>query len=233
MAQQLGWHLLDSGALYRLVAYAGQRRGIQAEDESGFAQIAHNLDVRFGADLQGEEQIWLGGQEVSRAIRTEQAGEGASKVAAMPAVRAALVDRQHAFATPPGLVADGRDMGTVIFPSADLKIFLTASADERARRRYKQLKDKGLGANLAALSQEIAERDRRDASRPIAPLKPADDAIIVDSTSMSIDAVVSRSARVGSRQTPREAGWDEVLISSAERRIKVLRAARERAAASG
>jgi CMP/dCMP kinase len=192
VAQQLGWHLLDSGALYRLVAYAGQRGGTQAEDESGFAQIAHNLDVKFGADLQGEEQIWLEGQEVSRAIRTEQAGEGASKVAAMPAVRAALVDRQHAFATPPGLVADGRDMGTVIFPSADLKIFLTASADERARRRYKQLKDKGLGANLAALSQEIAERDRRDASRPIAPLKPADDAIIVDSTSMSIEAVVSR-----------------------------------------
>jgi cytidylate kinase len=192
VARQLGWHLLDSGALYRLVAYAAQRQGTQAEDESGFAHIAQDLDVSFGADLQGEEQIWLAGQEVSRAIRTEQAGEGASKVAAMPAVRAALVDRQHAFATPPGLVADGRDMGTVIFPSADLKIFLTASADERAQRRYKQLKDKGLGANLAALSQEIAERDRRDASRPIAPLKPADDAIIVDSTSMSIEAVVAR-----------------------------------------
>jgi CMP/dCMP kinase len=197
VAQRLGWHLLDSGALYRLVAYAGQRRGIQAEDESGFARIALELDVRFGADLQGEEQIWLEGEEVSRSIRTEQAGEGASKVAAMPAVRAALVDRQHAFATPPGLVADGRDMGTVIFPSADLKIFLTASADERARRRYKQLKDKGLGANLAALSQEIAERDRRDASRSIAPLKPADDAIIVDSTSMSIESVVTRVLELG------------------------------------
>src|SRR5262249_11790217 len=133
----------------------------------------------------GEEQIWLRGVEVSRAIRTEQAGEGASRVAAIAAVRAALVDRQHAFAMPPGLVADGRDMGTVIFPSARLKIFLTASADERARRRHKQLKDKGLDANLAALSLEIAARDRRDANRPIAPLEPADDAVIVDSTAMT------------------------------------------------
>lgn len=192
VADRLGWHLLDSGALYRLVAYAGDRRGVQPTDESGFGQIARDLDVRFGADTHGEEQIWLEGTEVSRAIRTEQAGEGASRVAVMPAVRAALVDRQHAFATAPGLVADGRDMGTVIFPSAALKIFLTASADERARRRYKQLKDKGLSANLAALSQEIAERDRRDATRAIAPLKPADDAVIVDSTAMNIDAVVAR-----------------------------------------
>ncbi len=192
VADRLGWHLLDSGALYRLVAYAGQRRSVDPTDEAAFARIAEDLDVKFGADLHGEEQIWLEGEEVSRSIRTEQGGEGASRVAAMPAVRAALVARQHAFATPPGLVADGRDMGTVIFPAAALKIFLTASADERARRRYKQLKDKGLSANLAALSQEIAERDRRDANRPIAPLRPADDAVIVDSTSMSIDAVVAR-----------------------------------------
>lgn len=192
VADELGWHLLDSGALYRLVAYAGQQKGVAEDDHEGFVSVAQGLDVRFGADAKGDEQIWLEGQEVSRSIRTEQAGEGASKVAAMPAVRAALVDRQHAFATPPGLVADGRDMGTVIFPAAPLKIFLTASADERAQRRYKQLKDKGLGANLAALSQEIAERDRRDANRPVAPLKPADDAVIVDSTSMSIDAVVLR-----------------------------------------
>jgi CMP/dCMP kinase len=190
VANTLRWHLLDSGALYRLVAYAGQLRAVDG-NELAFAEIAKNLDVRFGADPQGEEQIWLNGVEVSRSIRTEQAGEGASRVAVMPTVRAALVDRQHAFAMSPGLVADGRDMGTVIFPSAGLKIFLTASAEERARRRYKQLKDKGLDANLAALSLEIAERDRRDASRPIAPLKPADDAVIVDSTSMSIDAVVA------------------------------------------
>jgi cytidylate kinase len=202
VADQLGWHLLDSGALYRLVAYAGGQRGIGPNDEAGFAAVAKDLDVRFGADLHGEEQIWLEGVEVSRSIRTEQAGEGASQVAAIPAVRAALVDRQQAFATPPGLVADGRDMGTVIFPCAGLKIFLTATADERAQRRYKQLKDKGLGANLAALSLEIAERDRRDASRPIAPLKPADDAIIVDSTSMSIDAVVARVLELAAAQLP-------------------------------
>jgi cytidylate kinase len=202
VADQLGWHLLDSGALYRLVAYAGQQKGLDPGDEAGFAAVARDLDVQFGADSEGNEQIWLNGKEVSREIRTERAGEGASRVAAMPAVRTALVDRQHAFARPPGLVADGRDMGTVIFPSAGLKIFLTASAEERARRRYKQLKDKGLSANLAALSQEIAERDRRDANRPIAPLKPADDAIIVDSTSMTIDAVVARVLELAAAKFP-------------------------------
>lgn len=196
VAERLGWHLLDSGALYRLVAYAAQIKGVAANDEAATARIAEQLNVRFGADTVGHEQIWLGGMEVSAAIRTEQAGDGASRVAAMPAVRAALMERQRAFATLPGLVADGRDMGTVIFPSAGLKVFLTASAAERAQRRYNQLnnqlKDKGPGATLAALSLEIAERDRRDASRPIAPLRPADDAQIIDSTSMTIDAVVAR-----------------------------------------
>jgi cytidylate kinase len=192
VAERLGWHLLDSGALYRLVAFATQKGDGSLEDEAANARIAENLDVRFGSDALGEEQIWLEGSEVSRDIRTERAGDGASKVAALPAVRAALVERQQAFARSPGLVADGRDMGTVIFPNARLKIFLTASAEERARRRYKQLKDKGVDANLAALSLEIAERDRRDASRPIAPLRPAEDALIIDSTSMSIDAVVAR-----------------------------------------
>jgi CMP/dCMP kinase len=192
VAERLGWQLLDSGALYRLVAFAAQIRDGSLEDEAANARIAENLNVRFGSDALGEEQIWLEGSEVSRDIRTERAGDGASKVAALPAVRAALVERQRAFARSPGLVADGRDMGTVIFPEAGLKIFLTASAEERARRRYKQLKDKGVDANLAALSLEIAERDRRDASRPIAPLRPADDALIIDSTSMSIDAVVAR-----------------------------------------
>jgi CMP/dCMP kinase len=192
VADRLGWRLLDSGALYRLVAYAGQQRGVAAYDEAGHAEVAQQLDVQFGLGPHGGEQIWLAGTEVSRSIRTEQAGEGASRVAAMPAVRAALMDRQRAFAGPPGLVADGRDMGTVVFPAAALKIFLTASAEERARRRYNQLKDKGLGANLAALSLEIAERDRRDATRAVAPLRPADDAVIVDSTAMTIDAVVAR-----------------------------------------
>lgn len=192
VADRLGWHLLDSGALYRLVALAGQRRGLARDDHPGFERIAQQLDVRFGLGPDGGEQVWLEGEEVSTAIRTEQAGEGASQVGAIPGVRAALLERQRAFAMPPGLVADGRDMGTVVFPTADLKIYLTASAEERARRRYNQLKDKGLDANLAALSLDIAERDRRDASRPIAPLKPADDALIVDSTSMTIDAVLAR-----------------------------------------
>ena len=147
-------------------------------------------------------QIWLAGQEVSGRIRTEQAGEGASRVAAMPAVRTALLERQRAFAGPPGLVADGRDMGTVVFPAAPLKIFLTASAEERAQRRYNQLKDKGLGANLAALSLEIAERDRRDATRAVAPLRPADDAVIVDSTAMTIDAVVARVLELAAARFP-------------------------------
>ena len=192
VADQLGWRLLDSGALYRLVAFAGLKQGVVEDAEAEFGHIATHLNVVFGIGAQGQEQIWLNGEEVSGAIRTEQAGEGASKVAAMPKVREALLARQRAFAAPPGLVADGRDMGTVIFPDAGLKIFLTASPEERAQRRYKQLKDKGLDANLAALSLEIAERDRRDASRPIAPLKPADDAVIVDSTSMPIESVVAR-----------------------------------------
>jgi cytidylate kinase len=192
VADRLGWHLLDSGALYRLVALAGLRKGVARTDQAGFERVAQQLDVRFGLSPDGGEQVWLEGEEVSSAIRTEQAGEGASQVAAMPGVRAALMERQRAFAMLPGLVADGRDMGTVVFPGAALKIYLTASAEERARRRYNQLKDKGLDANLAALSLDIAERDRRDASRPIAPLKPADDALIVDSTSMTIDAVLAR-----------------------------------------
>jgi cytidylate kinase len=202
VADRLGWRLLDSGALYRLVAYAGQRNGLLSHDEPGHADVAERLDVQFGLGPHGGEQIWLAGEEVSQRIRTEQAGEGASRVAAMPAVRAALLDRQRAFAGPPGLVADGRDMGTVVFPGARLKIFLTASAEERARRRYNQLKDKGLGANLAALSLEIAERDRRDASRAVSPLRPADDAVIVDSTAMTIDAVVARVLELAATRLP-------------------------------
>lgn len=202
VADRLGWRLLDSGALYRLVAYAGRQRDLGAFDEAGHADVAQNLDVQFGLGPHGGEQIWLRGAEVSSLIRTEQAGEGASRVAAMPAVRAALLERQRAFAGSPGLVADGRDMGTVIFPAAPLKIFLTASAEERARRRYNQLKDKGLGANLAALSLEIAERDRRDATRTVAPLRPADDAVIVDSTAMTIDAVVARVLELAAARIP-------------------------------
>lgn len=196
IALQLGWNLLDSGALYRLLALAGSRRGFDPNDEAAHAVLAKAMNIRFSGDASGEEQIWLGGEEVSAEIRTEKAGEGASRVAAMPAVRAALLERQRQFAQEPGLVADGRDMGTVVFPDAPLKIFLTATAEERARRRHKQLKEKGIDVNLAALSQELAERDRRDASRPIAPLKPAGDAEIVDSTQVTIDEVVATVLRL-------------------------------------
>ena len=192
VAIQLGWHLLDSGALYRLVGLAAYNARVDFTNHSALEKIAAGLDARFGVDPAGHEQIWLAGEEVSASIRTETAGDRASQVAVVPGVRSALLDRQHRFAEPPGLVADGRDMGTIVFPLAPLKIFLTATAEERALRRYKQLKDKGLGVSLAALSQEVADRDLRDSSRAVAPLKPAADAVIVDSTSMTIDAVVQR-----------------------------------------
>lgn len=192
LARRLGWHLLDSGALYRLVAIDGQMRGLAADDVAGHARLAREMRVVFGAGADDAERIELDGREVTREIRSEQAGQGASRVAVWPGVRAALLERQRAFAAPPGLVADGRDMGTVVFPGARLKIYLTASAEERALRRHKQLKEKGSDANLAALSREIAERDRRDTTRAVAPLKPAQDARIIDSTGMSITQVVDR-----------------------------------------
>jgi len=190
VAARLGWHLLDSGALYRLVALAGVRRGLAPEDRAGHVQLALALDCTFGARPDGSELILLEGVDVTGDVRTEQSGMGASRIAAWPELRQSLVSRQHAFAQPPGLVADGRDMGTVIFPGAALKIFLSASAEERALRRYNQLKQKDSGVSLAALSREIAARDRQDASRPVAPLVPAGDAVIVDSTRLSIGEVV-------------------------------------------
>jgi cytidylate kinase len=192
VARHLGWHLLDSGALYRLVALAGARAGLAEDDQEGHARLAGAMDVVFGSDPQGGELVTLAGEDVTAAIRSETAGQGASRVAAWPVVRTALLQRQRAFAAPPGLVADGRDMGTVVFPAADLKIFLTASPEERAQRRYKQLKDKGSGVSLAALSREITARDLRDSTRAVAPLRPADDARVIDSTGLSIEAVVAR-----------------------------------------
>ena len=188
LARRTGWHLLDSGALYRLVAHAGERQGLAPGDIAGHALIAERMHVVFGADAAGNERIMLDGREVAAALRTEAAGAGASRVAAWPPVRTALLARQRAFAQPPGLIADGRDMGTVVFRDARLKIFLTASPEERARRRYNQLKEKDSGVSLAALSLEIAERDRRDSTRSVAPLVPADDAIVLDSTAMSAAA---------------------------------------------
>jgi cytidylate kinase len=196
VARQLGWHLLDSGALYRLVALAGIERGLEPGNIQAHARLASTMAVRFEA-AGDVEQVLLEGREVTDAIRTEEVGQSASRVAAWPAVRAALLERQRAFAMPPGLVADGRDMGTVVFPQAPLKIFLTASAEERARRRYNQLKQKGPGASLSALSREIAERDARDSSRATAPLVPAVDAVVIDSTRLDIEAVLAQVIELG------------------------------------
>ncbi|MFM7067193.1 MAG: (d)CMP kinase, partial [Gammaproteobacteria bacterium] len=192
LASALGWHLLDSGALYRLVAYGAGQAGTAPEDVAAHAAYARTMQVVFGSTPAGGESILLAGQEVAPAIRTEEAGAAASRVAAWPEVRAALVERQRAFALPPGLVADGRDMGSLIFPGAGLKVFLTASAEERAARRHKQLMEKGISANLAALSREIAERDRNDATRPVAPLVATPDAITIDSTRLPPGAVVEQ-----------------------------------------
>jgi cytidylate kinase len=202
VAVTLGWHLLDSGALYRLVALAGARLGVAPDDEPGHAAVARALAVEFGADEAGEERILLAGDDVTRAIRTERAGAEASRVAAMPPVRQALLERQRAFAQPPGLVADGRDMGTVVFAGAPLKIFLTASPEERARRRHKQLKEKGVTVTIADLSQEIRERDLRDSSRPVAPLRPADDAVVLDSTGLGIEQVVAQVLELARSRVP-------------------------------
>jgi cytidylate kinase len=191
LANRLGWHLLDSGALYRLVALAGERSGLDSEDVAGHARLAGALDVRFTTRADGSERIELEGQDVALAIRTETAGAGASRVARWPEVRQALLERQRGFAEPPGLVADGRDMGTEIFPDAPLKIFLTASAEERAIRRHKQLKEKGVAVNLADLSREIEARDRQDSTRSVSPLKPASDALHVDSSASSPLEVVA------------------------------------------
>jgi cytidylate kinase len=190
VADHLGWHLLDSGALYRLIALDASGQGIGPADEPGLVKLAHDLDVGFDAGAE-TVRVLLRGREVTDEIRAETCGRLASTIAAIPAVRAALVKRQRAFREAPGLVADGRDMGSVIFPDAELKIFLTASVEERARRRYKQLKDKGIDVSLPALTKDMADRDQRDAERSVAPLQACPDAKILDTTSMSIAAVVS------------------------------------------
>ena len=192
IARRVGWHLLDSGALYRLVALAGMAAGAPEGDALRHAELAAAMRVVFGVAPDGSERVELDGRDVSGAIRTEAAGQGASRVAAWPQVRQALLARQRAFAAPPGLVADGRDMGTIVFPGADLKIFLTATPQERALRRHKQLKDKGSDVSLPALSREIAERDLRDRTREVAPLKAAPDACVIDSTGLSVEAVAGR-----------------------------------------
>lgn len=189
VAEALGYHLLDSGALYRLTAIAASMKGAALDDTDAVAAIAEGLEVRFDSNDDGSERIWLANVDVTLKVRAESTGAGASTVAAIPEVREALLCRQRAFQKAPGLVADGRDMGSNVFPSAALKIFLTASAEERAKRRYKQLKDKGMGVSLAALSRDIEDRDRRDSERSVAPLRPAEDARVLDSSGKSIETV--------------------------------------------
>ena len=187
LAAKLGWKLLDSGALYRLLAFAAGNHGIDLTNEEALKTLAAHLDVQFV-----DKRIILEGEEVTDAIRNEQVGAGASMVASLPAVREALLQRQRAFREAPGLVADGRDMGTVVFPDAPLKIFLTASAEERAHRRHKQLKEKGVSVNFDDLLREIMARDARDAQRAVAPLRPADDAVLIDTSGICIDDVVAK-----------------------------------------
>jgi 3-phosphoshikimate 1-carboxyvinyltransferase len=189
VAAALGYHYLDSGALYRITAYAALKAGLSLEtnDEARIADLARTLPVRFEGDT-----VWLGNEDVSDTIRTEQAGMNASKVSVLPAVRNALIDLQHSFQRLPGLLADGRDMGTVIFPDAPLKVFLTASAAQRAERRYKQLISKGISATLDSLRADLEARDARDSSRSVAPLKPAQDAVSLDNSTRSIEASVDQ-----------------------------------------
>lgn len=188
LAKDFGWHYLDSGAIYRVLAQAAIKHNVDLDDEQKLAEMAHKLDLVFTLD-NDTLRVILEGEDVSTIIRSEQAGNAASKVASLPLVRAALLDRQRAFRQLPGLVTDGRDMGTVVFPDANYKVFLTASAQVRAERRYKQLKEKGIESKLADLISEISERDSRDSQREVAPLRPADDALQLDSTSLGIDVV--------------------------------------------
>ena len=187
VAQTLGFALLDSGALYRLTALAAAESGVDLGDEPGLVGIAAGLDIRFEG-----ERILLSGREVSDAIRAEAVGVAASRIAILPGVRSALVDLQHGFRRAPGLVADGRDMGTVIFPDADLKVFLTASVEARADRRYKQLIGKGFPANMRALLQDLRDRDARDTERAVAPLKPAEGAHLLDTSNTTIEQAVEK-----------------------------------------
>jgi len=191
LAARLQWHLMDSGALYRLIAIAALDAGTDPDDQDALTAIATKLDFEF-RQSDGESIPYLSGRDVSGRLRSELVSNMASRVAAITTVRAAMIERQRGFARPPGLVADGRDMGTVIFPHANLKIFLTASVETRALRRYKQLKEKGENVNLSRLFTEIEARDARDQTRSVAPLRPADDAVIIDSTESSIKEVLER-----------------------------------------
>ncbi len=192
LADWLQWHFLDSGALYRVLALAAEKKGINSDDEASLEDLAENLNVEFKVAGAGSlVNVELDSLTVTDEIRTEACGNAASVIAPIAKVRQALLSRQRAFHQAPGLIADGRDMGTVVFPDATLKIYLTASAEERAKRRHKQLKEKGINANLRDLSDAIAERDERDSTRAASPLKPADEAIVIDTSTLDIDAVLA------------------------------------------
>ena len=190
LATRLGWKLLDSGAIYRVLALAAIHHNVELDNEASLALLAAHLDVQFITTNANGIKVVLEGEDVSHAIRSQECSNAASKVAAFPSVREALLRRQRAFAEAPGLIADGRDMGTVVFPSTPAKLYLTASAEERAQRRYNQLQDKGFDVNIDRLLAEVIERDERDMNRPVAPLIPAEDALIIDTTAIGIDEVV-------------------------------------------
>ena len=192
LAEKLGFALLDSGAIYRVTALAALKRAVDLSDEFQLAELARNLNIEF-LPVDGEVNIMLDDMNVSSLIRTQEVAEAASKIAVFPQVRAALLQLQQDFAKNEGLIADGRDMGTVVFPNAQVKLFLDASAEERAKRRYKQLQNKGINGNFAQILAEIQERDFRDRNREVAPLKPADDALLLDSTTLSIDEVIAQA----------------------------------------
>jgi len=192
LAKDLGWHFLDSGAIYRVLAYAAEQRDIDLKQVNALVSLAHDLDLQFKGDVDHDIQVLLDGNNISHAIRTEHCGQSASKIAEIPEIRAALLARQRAFATLPGLVTDGRDMGTVVFPEATLKLYLYASTEERANRRYLQLKKNGNHASLAQVVNELEKRDARDTARSHSPLKPADDAVLIDTTGLTIKEVYKK-----------------------------------------
>ncbi|MEG9531262.1 (d)CMP kinase [Mannheimia indoligenes] len=192
LAEKLGFDFLDSGALYRITALSAVKKGIALDDEEKLAELGRNLNIQF-VPANGEISVILDGENVGNQIRTAEAGQNASKVAAFPKVREALLERQRAFSTEKGLIADGRDMGTVVFPNAQIKLFLDASAEERAKRRVKQLQEKGFNANFDEILAEIKERDFRDRNRAVAPLVPAKDALLLDSTYLSLEDVVKQA----------------------------------------
>ncbi len=203
VASHLGWHLLDSGALYRVIAVGAEQNDIKTNDINGLKKFAEGMQVAFSTEFEGS--ITLDNDEISHQVRLEETAEKASVVAAIPEIREVLLQRQRDFQLPPGLVADGRDMGTVVFPDSRLKIYLTASPEERAQRRYKQLINKGVSVNLRALLQDIASRDERDANRAVSPLRPAEDAVVIDTTSLTIEEVFKEVLGKVSERFPKTA----------------------------